>query len=183
MIGNKREVEKFVHVYILSFGLYFFVLVYILGLFWYLKRGSQPSQSAPTEITYKRFDLKAQFNFVFETWSLLRKWRENNARFQINMLLVLFFLGSSISMGIMSSTQYLYLLRKPVEMSQVGYGIFKAMNTLFRAISLLVVLPVLKSVLSLPDYVLFFIGLTSELLNLAAFVFASVNKNFIWIGN
>ncbi len=68
-------------------------------------------------------------------------------------------------------------------MSQVEYGIFKALNTLFRAISLLVILPIAKHYYSVPDHALFYVGLLSELLNLVVFmVCPQVGKDFIWIG-
>ena len=125
--------------------------------------------------------LKKNFGFLNETWILLSKRRERNARFQINSLLVLYFFGASISLGIVS-LQYLYLVKKPISLLQTEYGIFKAMNTLFRAIALLIVLPVLKSYFQLPDYVLFILGLISELLNLVVFFVASFYAQIIWIG-
>lgn len=125
--------------------------------------------------------LKNQLNFVNETWQILRKRRANNARFLLIALLILFFLGSSISMGIMS-LQYLYII-KTISINQVEYGYFKALNTLFRALALLFLLPLFKRCFSAPDYILFILGFTSEFLNLVVFSLAHFFKYVIWLGN
>lgn len=137
----------------------------------------------PTTIKQKVFkNMKKQFIFIPESWSLLTKKRPYNARFQILSLLLLYFLGASISLGIVS-LQYLYLIKKPISLTQIDYGIFKAINTLFRAFSLLIILPILKNKFSISENVLYILGLTSELLNLVVFSLASVFKYAIWIGN
>lgn len=84
-------------------------------------------------------------------------------------------------MGIMS-LQYQYLIKRPIHMSQVDYGYFKAANTACRAIALLVVLPLLKRLFHTPDYVLFLLGFTSEFLNLVVFSVAYFVKLVIWFG-
>lgn len=124
--------------------------------------------------------LKSQVRFVFEIWHLLAKKRENDARFLIWALLIMFFLGCSISMGIMS-LQYLYLIKKPIKLSQVDYGNFKALNTVCRALALLLVLPILKSFCRVPDYVMFVLGFTSEFANLVVFSLAYFFKYIIWL--
>ena len=125
--------------------------------------------------------LKKQLYFLVEVWHLLSKKRENNARFHILSLLALYFFGASISLGIVS-LQYLYLIKKPISLTQVDYGLFKALNTLFRAISLLLVLPLLKRYFSVSDRHLYALGLISELLNLVVFAASSWYRYAIWIG-
>lgn len=209
LIGNKLNLANFERVYIISFGIYAVVLLYTLVMFRYLKwrkARSQPLNAGlmslntsdylddevtpptPSQVTVtpaasrsRLVFVKNQFRFVIDTWRLLSKPRPNNSRFLIISLLLLFFLGCSISMGIMS-LQYLYLIKKPIEMSQVDYGYFKALNTFCRAVALLVVLPLLKRLFKAPDYVLFLLGLTSEFLNLVVFSVAFFFKYIIWIG-
>jgi len=125
--------------------------------------------------------LKKQLYFLIEVWRLLSKKRENNARFHILSLLALYFFGASISLGIVS-LQYLYLIKKPISLTQVDYGLFKALNTLFRAISLLLVLPLLKNYFKVSDRLLYVMGLVSELLNLVFFAASSWYRYLIWIG-
>lgn len=129
----------------------------------------------------KKSFLKNQLAFLLETWQLLSKPRENNSRLIIVSLLIMFFFGCSLSMGILS-LQYLYLVKKPVELSQIGYGYFKAANTLCRAAALLIVLPILKRVFNTPDYFLFVLGFTSEFLNLVVFSLAYFYRYLIWLG-
>lgn len=242
LIGDKLNLKNFESVYIISFSLYFVVLIYTVAMFRYLKwrerrltqnnnnnnNNSSIATSSSSDImslntsdyleadfqivSTKRVDedipnqingenhqvaepsvaiasnnnsrcscFKNQLKFLEETWQLLRKPRPNNARFIIISLLVLFFLGCSISMGIMAN-QYLYVIKKPIQLSQVDYGYFKAYNTLCRALALLVVLPMLKKFLNAPDYLLFILGFTSEFLNLVFFSLAYFFKYFIWIG-
>jgi len=224
-IGNKINIENFKITYVVSFSIYFVVLIYTLIMFEYLKRCERPyliqeanrsinnliasNEELKVENNNIMSDLpnqqhssssnsiglarnvpllnfiigffKKNFGFLNETWILLSKRRERNARFQINSLLILFFFGASISLGIVS-LQYLYLVKKPISLLQTEYGIFKAMNTLFRAIALLIVLPILKSYFQMPDYVLFVLGLVSELLNLVVFFAASFYSKAIWFG-
>jgi hypothetical protein len=125
--------------------------------------------------------LKKQLYFLIEVWRLLSKKRGNNARFHILSLLALYFFGASISLGIVS-LQYLYLIKRPISLTQVDYGLFKALNTLFRAISLLLVLPVLKNYFKVSDRLLYVMGLVSELLNLVFFAASSWYRYLIWIG-
>ena len=212
IIGNKTNLNNFKHAYIISFSIYVLVLVYIVVMFVHLKRkeavnsmsmfgildestanldvnSSCPSlnsnlveQSQQVPEKDKKIQLfKKQFSFLSEIWQLLSRRRPNNARFHILSLLVLFFLGSSISLGIIS-LQYLYLIKKPIYLTQITYGIFRALNTLFRAISLLVVLPVLKNCFNISDSVLYVLGLTSELLNLVVFAISSWYSYLIWLG-
>ena len=126
-------------------------------------------------------NLKKQFYFIMEIWYLLSRKRLNNARFQLLSLLLLYFFGASISLGIVS-LQYLYLIKKPIALTQIDYGIFRALNTLFRAISLLIVLPLLKKHLKISDNKLYGLGLLSELLNLVVFAISSWYKYLIWTG-
>jgi hypothetical protein len=199
VIGNKREVKKFRQAYILSLTLYFSVFIYILVLFRFLRHnkkeivqtisgGDQSDVFVVMHEPEERFewrhlyDFKRQFGFITETWRLLSQKREKNARFHLNSLLVLYFFGASISMGIMSPTQYLYLVKKPIALTQIQYGLFKALNTFFRALSLLVVLPVSKYFFAASDSVLFFMGLASELLNLVVFASASILPSIVWLG-
>jgi len=124
---------------------------------------------------------KNEISFFTDTFKILSKRRENNARFHINSLLVVYFVGASISMGL-SSIQYLYLVKSPsIRLSQISYGYFKSFNTLARAIALLVILPALKYY-KLADYWFYLIGITSEFLNLIAFSLASEVKLIIWAG-
>jgi hypothetical protein len=199
IIGNKREIKKFRQVYIISFTLYFAVFIYIIVLFRYLHQNKKTivqnlsEESDPNAVfivtsqdekfKWKHLlDFKRQFGFITETWELLSKPRDKNARFHLNSLLILYFFGASISMGIMSPTQYLYLIKKPIALTQIQYGMFKALNTFFRAISLLVILPVGKYFFAVSDSVLFFAGLISELLNLVVFAAASASSGIIWLG-
>lgn len=126
--------------------------------------------------------MKNQFRFIHETWQLLSKPRPNNDRFLIVSLLIMFYLGCSLSMGIMS-LQYLYLIKKPIQLTQVDYGLFKALNTFCRALALLVVLPILKRAFKTPDYILFLLGFTSEFLNLVVFSLSYFFRYAIWLGN
>jgi hypothetical protein len=200
LIGNRKDFDNFRKTYIVSFMLYLIVLFYIVLLFRYLKQRKNSivsyitklsdrttSQSEENEvivrsITKKRFNLRNKFNFLYDTWSLLSKPRENNARFYLNTLLVLYFFGASISMGIMSPLQYLYLSKEPISLTQTQYGHFKAFNTMFRAVALLIILPVTKYYFNISDYVLFILGLASELLNLVIFSIAPEFKSLIWLG-
>jgi hypothetical protein len=199
IIGNKREIKKFRQTYIISFTLYFAVFIYIIVLFRYLHQNKKAivqhiSEEADINEVYvlttpdekfkwkHLYDFKRQFGFIGETWHLLSKRRDKNARFHLNSLLLLYFFGASISMGIMSPTQYLYLIKKPIALTQIQYGIFKALNTFFRAVSLLVILPVSKYFFAVSDSVLFFAGLISELLNLVVFAAASASSSIIWLG-
>lgn len=198
LIGNKIEIDKFKRTYVISFAIYLFVFIYTILMFKFLdkkKRDKNTLMSFSTssltiddkqDIVYEEpksflVNLKNQFKFLPEVWNLLVKKRQHNARFHIISLLVLFFFGSSISLGIVS-LQYLYLIKKPIALTQIDYGIYRALNTLFRAISLLIILPLLKHYFSTPDYLLFIIGLTSEFLNLIVFSVASVFKYAVWIG-
>lgn len=208
LIGNKLNLFNYKRVYIISFAMYLFVLIYVIVMFRYLKFRKQTmynslmslntgamleSGQASTNSSGIKIDLivpqrkcspgdflRNQTKFISETWQLLSKPREKNARVHINSLLILFFLGSSISMGIMS-LQYLYVSKKPISLNQVDYGLYKALNTLCRAAALLIILPILKY-FSAPDYVLFLLGLTSEFLNLVVFIVSHWVSSLIWFG-
>ena len=198
LIGNKINLENFQRVYILSFSIYLFVLLYTILMFRLLKKPKKNTMNSESELEINQNDeddlesertlrqeklncLKNQFKFVSETWQILRKPRLSNSRFLLNSLLLLFFLGSSISMGIMS-VQYLYLIKPPISLTQIDYGYFKALNTLFRACALLIVLPFLKRFISAPDFILFIMGFTSEFLNLVVFSLAHFFNYIIWLG-
>lgn len=143
-------------------------------------RNEQVPEVSITNITEISF-FKKQFRFIFDIRTLVTRPRPNNARFLILALLFMFFIGSSISMGIMS-LQYQYVIKRPIHMTQINYGYFKAANTACRAVALLIVLPVLKRFFNTPDYILFIIGFTSEFLNLVAFSLAYYFKFVIWFG-
>lgn len=178
----------------MSFTLYTIVFVYVILMFRYLKhikrelKKTQVSNSNQTQHQNDRNKssackvlFKNEISFFTDTFNILFKQRENNARFHIISLLVIYFVGASISLGL-SSIQYLYLVKNiSIQLSQVNYGYFKALNTLMRAISLLVVLPVLKYY-HLPDYWFYLIGITSEFLNLIVFSLASQYNYLIWLG-
>ena len=208
---------NFERVYVISFVIYVFVLVYVVIIFRILKHRKQKrclnsqaannntllsereklptdespkaettdetglSQTQPLESTVSKNFFKNQLGFLVDTWKLLSKPRANDTRFIIISLLILFYLGYSLSMGLLS-LQYLYLVKKPIQLSQVNYGYFKAANTFFRALALLIVLPILKRVFKMPDYVLFVFGFTSEFLNLLVLSFSYFYRHIIWLG-
>lgn len=201
---------NFERVYVISFVIYVLVLVYVVIIFRILKHRKQKrclisqaannallsserespkaettetglSQTQPLESTVSKNFFKNQLGFLVDTWKLLSKPRANDTRFIIISLLILFYLGYSLSMGILS-LQYLYLVKKPIQLSQVDYGYFKAANTFFRTFALLIVLPILKRVFKMPDYVLFVFGFTSEFLNLLVLSFSYFYRHIIWLG-
>lgn len=190
LIGNKTELYGFRLTFYVSFAMYSAVFLYVICMFKYL------NHSKITKITVKRTNdheedgqnilkkstsiFKNEISFFTDTWHLLFKKRENNARFHIISLLLIYFVGASISLGL-TSIQYLYLVKNSdIKLSQIDYGYFKAFNTLARAVSLLVVLPLLKFY-SLPDYWFYLIGITSEFLNLIVYSVASSFSYLIWI--
>ena len=195
LIGNKIDIGNFQRTYIVSLVIYLIVFIYLIFMFKFLKtKFNSNEQMLDNRFNFHKikqhlakfsffsfFNLKNEFSFVRDAFDILFKKRNNNARFHILSLLVVYFLGASISLGI-SSIQYLYLIKEPISLSQVDYGIFKAFNVITRAFSLLVILPVLKY-LSLPDYYLYLIGLASELLNLVVYALASQSPNVIWTGS
>lgn len=216
LIGNKRNLDNFRNVYLISLGIFIAVLIYTIAMFAYLKwqarkiqrlklddsglntsislntseylqndeilpkeaRNQEIPEVSITSVTELSF-FKKQFRFIFDIWTLMTRPRPNNARFLILALLFMFFIGSSISMGIMS-LQFQYVVKRPIHMTQINYGYFKAANTACRAVALLIVLPVLKRFFNTPDYILFIIGFTSEFLNLVAFSLAYYFKFVIW---
>jgi hypothetical protein len=208
-IGNKKNLKNFRNTYLVSFCIYFFVLIYVLAMFYFLNhkdenkkkvlsisKSSTPindsdwdepihintTTAATTKtVTLKTF-LKQNFGFFSEIWYLVSKKRERNSRFHIISLFILYFVGTSVSMGIMTNLQYLYLTKEPIELSQKKYGLFKGLNTFARALSLLIVLPLFKRFTRMPDYFLYLIGLTSEMLNLVIFSISSYYEHIIWIG-
>jgi hypothetical protein len=197
-IGNKTELFGFKKTFIVSFSIYLFVFIYVLCMFRYLKwfKASQNNQmveqkiyddiQAANRVQTFRVSCEAIFtneiSFFKDTAKLLLKKRENNARFHINSLLLVYFIGASVSLGL-NPIQYLYLVKnKAIQLSQINYGFFKAFNTLTRAVSLLVILPLLKYY-NMPDYWFYLIGITSEFLNLIAFILAASYSYLIWIGN
>lgn len=195
LIGNKTELFGFKKTFIVSFSIYLFVFIYVLCMFRFLKqlkRQDQEEQVAEakinndmqTSVNNKPCErlFKNEISFFKDTAKILFKKRENNARFHINSLLLVYFIGASVSLGL-SSIQYLYLVKnESIKLSQINYGYFKAFNTLARAVSLLVVLPLLKFY-SMPDYWFYLIGITSEFLNLIVFSLAASYSYLIWIGN
>lgn len=91
LIGNKINLEKFKQTYIISFCIYFFVFVYTILMFKYLKSKNPKAKLLsfdPNELTSQenlvefepqkeqKFSLKKQFKFLTETWELLRKKRK-----------------------------------------------------------------------------------------------------------
>ncbi|RNA40230.1 putative leucine--tRNA mitochondrial [Brachionus plicatilis] len=204
LIGNKREIYKFQQTYIVSFCVYLFVFLYTIIMFKYIKKKTGGSDESGHENTAEcketdalnseqiRVDfsqnkvnlgkkIKNQFKFLGEAWLLLSKPRDKNRRFLIVSILVLFYFACSVSLGIIS-LQYLYLIKKPISLTQIEYGIYKASSTLCRAISLLVILPILKRYFQIADYYLLVIGLTSEFLNLIVFTVAAEITWFVWLG-
>lgn len=125
-------------------------------------------------------NFKQEITFFKDTFKLLTKKRDNNARTLLHLLFGAYFVGSTVSMGI-SSIQYLYLVKKPIYFTQTEYGLFKALNILFRTISLLIILPVLKH-FNFPDYYLIIFSISSELLNLVFYSVASFLNYLIWFG-
>lgn len=165
------------------------VFFYVICMFKYLNRFrmSVETKEENAQNTQKKTSatlrniFKNEISFFTDTWKLLFKERENNGRFHIISLLFIYFVGASISLGL-TSIQYLYLVKNnDIKLSQIDYGYFKAFNTLARAVSLLVVLPLLKFY-SLPDYWFYLIGITSEFLNLIIYSVASTFSYLIWIG-
>lgn len=197
LIGNKTELFGFKKTFIVSFSIYLFVFIYVLCMFRILKQLKDQQQVAEAKINNDMPDIadtkqtacisceklfKNEISFFEDTAKILLKKRENNARFHINSLLLVYFIGASVSLGL-SSIQYLYLVKnESIKLSQINYGYFKAFNTLARAVSLLVVLPLLKFY-SMPDYWFYLIGITSEFLNLIVFSLAASYSYVIWIGN
>ncbi|CAF0843314.1 unnamed protein product [Brachionus calyciflorus] len=200
LIGNRRELYKFQQTYIISFSLYLIVFIYTIIIFKYIKRKSPDEvpkieNNENLDVDVLKTDMvhvvepkiglfkkiKNQFKFLGEAWVLLSKKRDKNARFLIISILILFYFGCSISLGIIS-LQYLYLIKKPISLTQIQYGLYKALSTCCRAVSLLVILPILKRFFKLPDYFLLVIGLTSEFLNLVVFSLASRFTWIVWLG-
>lgn len=204
LIGNKREIFKFQQTYIVSFCLYLIVFLYTVIMFKYIKKKTNvlSEQNAEANTEVKETDAlnsdeikvefsqervtcwqktKNHFKFLGEAWVLLSKPRDKNRRFLIISILILFYFACSVSLGIIS-LQYLYLIKKPIALSQIEYGIYKATSTFCRAISLLIVLPVIKRYFQMPDYYLLIIGLTSEFLNLIVFTVAAEITWFVWLG-
>lgn len=209
LIGNRRDLKNFTRVFIVSFSLFLLVLIYTFLMFRHLKRQQQQTMSinptallneeeddesttdseqrvAVVNVNDKKHSLLASFKILViqslaENWHLLKRKRANNGRFQILSFFVLYFFGASISLGIMR-IEYFYLIEAPIDFKQTDYGLFKALNTLMRSISLLLILPLLKRRLKMPDYYLYTIGLTSEFLNLVIFTLAHFNRNLIWTG-
>ncbi len=186
MIGNKTELAGFKKTFYVSTGIYLVVFIYVVCIFQYLKGLKKPpKESEPPPRAQKSLSVKSLFqneiSFFSDTFRILSRPRANNARFHIISLLVVYFVGASISMGL-NSVQYLYLVKSAsIRLSQVHYGYFKSLNTLARAVALLVVLPVLKYY-ELADYWFYLIGITSEFLNLIVFAVASEVKLLIWTG-
>ena len=190
LIGNKTELGGFKVTFYASTGIYLFVFVYVVCMFQYLKsvkkkrpckQREEPEKKPEKQIFSVRSLFQNEISFFTDTFKILSKKRENNARFHINSLLVVYFVGASISMGL-NSIQYLYLVKNAsIRLSQIHYGYFKSFNTLARAVALLVVLPALKYY-ELADYWLYLIGITSEFLNLIVYSVASEVKQLIWAG-
>lgn len=82
-----------------------------------------------------------QFRFLCEAYILLMKNRANGGKILLITIFILYFLKSSLNL---STVQYLYLIKNPISLSQIQFGTYKATNTLCRALSLLVFLPLLK---------------------------------------
>jgi len=168
LIGNKTELAGFKKTFYVSTGIYLVVFIYVVCIFQYLKGLKKPpKESEPPPRAQKSLSVKSLFqneiSFFSDTFRILSRPRANNARFHIISLLVVYFVGASI------------------RLSQVHYGYFKSLNTLARAVALLVVLPVLKYY-ELADYWFYLIGITSEFLNLIVFAVASEVKLLIWTG-
>lgn len=190
IIGNKTNMDNFRNNYIISFSIYFLVLIYLVIIFKFIYKPRKESKHDTDQLiqaenypdSNSNFDLiKNKLTFVYDTWMLLNRKRENKGHFYLYIMLILYFFGASISLGIMS-IQYLYLIKKPIFFSQINYGVFRALNTLFRSISLLIILPLIKTYFNVPDYYLFLIGLVSEFLNLIIFSISSYYSYLIWIG-
>ena len=189
LIGNKTELFGFKKTFIVSFSIYLFVFIYVLCMFRFCSKRfklvsdqkEHEQEDTQTKKNSCQVLLKNEIAFFTDAFKILSKKREANARFHIISLLIVYFIGASVSLGL-SSIQYLYLVKNgSVQMSQINYGYFKALNTLTRAVSLLVILPILKYY-SVPDYWFYLIGITSELLNLIVFASASLFSSLIWIG-
>ena len=175
LIGNKTNLSSFQRTFGISFLIYLVVLFYVLAMFRYLKC---KKANTCVETVIKKNLFVDELSFLSDSVKILFKKRSSNGRFQILALLGIYFAGASISMGL-GGIQYLYLVKKPIQLSQVDYGLFKALNVLTRTVALLIVLPMLKHV-GVPDYYFYIIGLTSELLNLVIFALASSVNNIIW---
>lgn len=180
--------KNFALTYVVSLVLYLIVFVYIVLITCFLKK---PKNISPDESSDKQpfqiasylkqlFNFKNELSFFKDTLNILTKKRDNNSRFYLNLLFIIYFVGASIALGL-GSIPYLYLIKKPISFTQTEYGIFKAVNIFTRTFALLIAMPLLKS--RIPDYYLFVLGVASEVFNLVIYSSASLYSYLIWSGN
>ena len=159
------------------------MLIYAICIFRFFIKKRQNQTNEPLDMVRSikyLANFKNEISFFKDTFKIVFKKRENNARFLLLLLLFIYFIGASVSMGL-GSIQYLYLIKSPIYFTQIEYGLFKAMNILTRTLALLVILPILKY-FKVPDHYLFLFGLVSEFFNVVVYAIASKWSFIIWFG-
>jgi hypothetical protein len=207
IISNRGNFVYYRNAFLISFSIFLFLFFYKIILFHFIKNDEKISignknfsyshnqlttneefqqnddfvhneKIAPLKIGFKSILVEKCF-YIADIWKVLIKKRENNIRFYFLMFLFIYFLTSLISFGV-GAIDYLFLTKIPISLKQSEYGLFRAFNTLFKAIALLALMPILKNYFHVPDYILFLIGLISDTANYIVFSISSTFKDVIW---
>lgn len=180
--------------FIVSLIIFGVIFVYIVVLFRFM---SQPAARAVESEDYeidkaeiyekRKFSLmvlviaaRKRIELFLQTFMCLFQQRGHNFRKYFFTFLCIYFVITTVAFGA-GTIDYLFLIKKPLTLSQKSYGLLRGLITLFRGIALLVVLPLLKKKLQVSDNVLYTFGLASDTLNAVVFSVAPLAKDLIWL--